>query len=167
MCCWRSIRLLFKSHEHCASVLGYTSPIKAFKPSCAVITWKVIAWEAWIITTSVIYTNASDTHTHTHRHKAYLAVHIHVARKQTFPWSFFFYYFNNIVYFHYSDFKGCIGGWKKKRKTKLFTDISNIHTHRHKCMSLPSAGLHRHRRKRKELINYSLALTNQMNAWRN
>jgi len=49
----------------------------------------VIAWEAWIITTSVIYMNASDTHTHTHthtnRHTAYLAVHIHVARKQSFP----------------------------------------------------------------------------------
>jgi len=68
----------------------------------------VIAWEAWIITTSVIYTNASDTHTHTQigTQLIWLSTFMLLGNRVFHE---AFYYFSDIVYFHYSDFNGCIG----------------------------------------------------------
>ncbi len=139
--------LLFKSVEHFASVLGFTSPIKAFKPSCAVITWKVIAWEAWIITTSVIYTNASDTHTHTHtnRHKAYLAVHIHVARKQTFPMKLFI--ILAILFIFIIQTSKVVLESKNEKVNYLLTYHKHTQIQVYECRSFPPTGHQKHRTK--------------------
>ncbi len=58
-----------------------------------------------------------------------------------------FYYFSNIVYFHYSDYKGCIEKPKNEKVNYLLTYHKHTQTQVYECRSFPPTGLQRHRTK--------------------
>ncbi len=58
-----------------------------------------------------------------------------------------FYYFSNIVYFHYSDYKGCIEKPKNEKVNYLLTYHKHTQTQVYECRSFPPTGLQWHRTK--------------------